>query len=97
MYESLRDSLETALDAWRRLSAGARHAIVLAAAAVPGYFLVAAIISSSTAPSPAPPPSDVPHTGMLLGNGKLLPEERFTDFKTPPETREIKPVTRCFT
>lgn len=66
MYESLRDSLETALDAWRRLSAGARHAIVLAAAAVPGYFLVAAIISSSTAPSPAPPPSDVPHTGMLL-------------------------------
>ncbi len=24
--------------------------------------------------------------GMLLGNGKLLPEDRFVDFKTPPES-----------
>jgi hypothetical protein len=24
--------------------------------------------------------------GMLLGNGKLLPEEKFKDFQTPPET-----------
>jgi len=28
--------------------------------------------------------------GMLLGNGKLLPEERFKDFETPPATREYR-------
>ena len=29
--------------------------------------------------------------GMLLGNGKLLPEERFKDFKPPPETLPRSP------
>jgi hypothetical protein len=29
--------------------------------------------------------------GMLLGNGKLLPEEKFKDFKTPPETLPRSP------
>ena len=29
--------------------------------------------------------------GMLLGNGKLLPEERFKDFQTPPETLPRSP------
>ena len=29
--------------------------------------------------------------GMLLGNGKLLPEEKFKDFQTPPETLPRSP------
>ena len=29
--------------------------------------------------------------GMLLGNGKLLPEDRFKDFQTPPETLPRSP------
>jgi hypothetical protein len=29
--------------------------------------------------------------GMLLGNGKLLPEDRFVDFKMPPETLPRSP------
>jgi hypothetical protein len=29
--------------------------------------------------------------GMLLGNGKLLPEEKFTDFQKPPETLPRSP------
>jgi hypothetical protein len=29
--------------------------------------------------------------GMLLGNGKLLPEEKFKDFKTPPATLPRSP------
>ena len=29
--------------------------------------------------------------GMLLGNGKLLPEEKFKDFKKPPETLPRSP------
>ena len=29
--------------------------------------------------------------GMLLGNGKLLPEERFKDFQKPPETLPRSP------
>ncbi|HEX2344899.1 MAG TPA: hypothetical protein VHI98_30805, partial [Vicinamibacterales bacterium] len=29
--------------------------------------------------------------GMLLGSGKLLPEERFKDFQTPPETLPRSP------
>ena len=29
--------------------------------------------------------------GMLLGNGKLLPEERFKDFQRPPETLPRSP------
>lgn len=29
--------------------------------------------------------------GMLLGNGKLLPEEKFKDFKAPPETLPRSP------
>jgi len=31
--------------------------------------------------------------GMLLGNGKLLPEDKFKDFQTPPETLPRSPVT----
>lgn len=66
MYELLRRSMQVALSASRHLSVGARRGLLLGAATVPGYFVVAAVVSSSTAPSPAPPPSDVPHTGMML-------------------------------
>jgi mannose-6-phosphate isomerase-like protein (cupin superfamily) len=66
VYELLRRSMQVALSAPRQLSLGARRGLLLAAATVPGYFVVAAVISSSMAPSPAPNPSDAPHTGMML-------------------------------
>jgi len=66
VQELLLRSLQDALGAWRQLSDGARRWILVGAAAVPGYFVIAAVISSSMVPSPWPPPSDVPHAGMML-------------------------------
>jgi hypothetical protein len=64
--ERLRRSIGIVLVASRQLPAGARRAILLGIAAVPVYFIVAAIVSASTVPSAAPPPSDVPHAGMMF-------------------------------
>jgi len=66
VFEQLRDRLDFVIDAWHRLSPRARQRIVIAAAGVGIYVIVAPIVTALVFAPHVPPASDLPRIGTLM-------------------------------
>ena len=66
MLEQLCDGFDFVRDAWQRLSPPARQRIVIAAAGVGIYLIVAPIVTALAFPPHVPPASDLPRIGTMM-------------------------------